>query len=332
LEEYDYGARMYDPQIGRWHAIDPLSEVYDHLSPYQTCANNPVINRDEDGRFFGTILGAIIGGAIGGINAAIHHRNVWKGMGKGALSGAAAGAIVDITIATAGTGTVALVAAGALSGAAGNAVDQGLNIADGSQKKFNLVSFGVSIGVGGVLGYGGAKVGAWITKALTAGSTLTAVGSEESGQVIAGELENLGLNETGALNAEEAIEEAQSGEVTQTDPTQQPATSQQPAELPTAEPTLTQERLDHIIERHWSGSSAKGAGKFSPGTTGKSLKEMILQAVKSGKYRPNTRNRPGTIAEFDFGRVIGVNSSGDATSNLRVIVSPNGTVTSAFPY
>ncbi len=46
----DYGARLYDPVLCRWNAIDPLAEKYCSLSGYAYCGNNPVIFVDPNGQ------------------------------------------------------------------------------------------------------------------------------------------------------------------------------------------------------------------------------------------------------------------------------------------
>lgn len=49
LDWYDYGFRSYDPQIGRFPQLDPLTDDYPHYTPYQYAGNEPIANVDLDG-------------------------------------------------------------------------------------------------------------------------------------------------------------------------------------------------------------------------------------------------------------------------------------------
>lgn len=105
LDWYDYGMREYNQQIGRFFRIDPISDKFYDLSPYQFCSDDPIKNVDLDGaegldfRIYsqlvqntvqnpnGTsakILGAVsgIGGSVyGAINGLAHPGQALKGLG-----------------------------------------------------------------------------------------------------------------------------------------------------------------------------------------------------------------------------------------------------------
>ena len=49
LDWYDYGARMYDGAVPRWHSMDNHAEKNCNVSPYAYCHNNPVNKYDLDG-------------------------------------------------------------------------------------------------------------------------------------------------------------------------------------------------------------------------------------------------------------------------------------------
>lgn len=48
----DFGARLYDPRVGRWLSLDPLAAKYPYLSPYTYTADNPILFVDVNGEDF----------------------------------------------------------------------------------------------------------------------------------------------------------------------------------------------------------------------------------------------------------------------------------------
>ena len=49
ITNYDYGFRIYNPAIGKFLSVDPLTEQYPMLTPYQFASNRPIDGIDLDG-------------------------------------------------------------------------------------------------------------------------------------------------------------------------------------------------------------------------------------------------------------------------------------------
>jgi RHS repeat-associated protein len=61
----DFGARMYDPRVGRFFSLDPKDHDYPDYSPYGFAANNPIIFIDHNGEFPALAIPYVLkGGAV----------------------------------------------------------------------------------------------------------------------------------------------------------------------------------------------------------------------------------------------------------------------------
>lgn len=94
---YYYGARYYDPELGRFIQPDPIIAYPDDpqcLNRYTYCRNNPVKYIDPSGNFWwivAAIIGAIVGAVTGAISAASQGGNILLGAAFGAVVGAITG-------------------------------------------------------------------------------------------------------------------------------------------------------------------------------------------------------------------------------------------------
>ena len=105
---YDFGARMYDPTIGRFNSVDALADHPNQigLSPYSAMWNNPIRYDDPDGNCPNCVtggIGAVVGGFVGGgieLGRQLWNDGEvtnWSAVGGSALQGAITGGAAGFT-------------------------------------------------------------------------------------------------------------------------------------------------------------------------------------------------------------------------------------------
>jgi RHS repeat-associated protein len=152
LDWYYFGARYYDPAIGRWLAVDPLADSYPSWSPYNYSMNDPIGKKDPDGRF---VWGAIIGAAAEYAIQSVESGN-WGTEGKdwGKIGVSAGAGLVSGGLSTLVKGARATAVVGRIAIGSGTSVAEGMakNAMDGKPLTDGIVANGVTGGLGSSAG------------------------------------------------------------------------------------------------------------------------------------------------------------------------------------
>ena len=147
LALYDFGARFYNPVLGRWFNMDPKLQ---YANPYLFCSNNPVLYIDQNGEF--AWLAPVLVGALlnVGMQAMSGNINSWGDFFIAAGVGGLAG------LATAGMGSLVTGMLGSSAGFLNGAIISGMSGLAG----------GFVLGAGNAWGAGaglseGLRIGMW---------------------------------------------------------------------------------------------------------------------------------------------------------------------------
>ncbi len=189
---YYYGARYYNPQLGRFISADSI--VPDPANPqaqnrYSYVINNPLLYTDPTGHFFGNvIIGAVVGAIIGGTTAAVTGGNIkqgiiagaitgaFMGVGGGIISGAAESGYALSSVTQAGIYTAAGTTAGAT-----NASIYGANIGQGALFGGAFGLAGYCVPVPNFTPLGGSAYASAANRVFNAGLTGAAFGAAYTG-------------------------------------------------------------------------------------------------------------------------------------------------------
>ena len=167
LDWYDYGARLYDPAIGRFLSPDPfvqLPQNSQNFNRYSYGLNNPLKYTDENGEFWHILIGAAIGGVVNLIATWDNIDGFWQG-----FTAFAVGAGVGASVAATGGASIGTIVGVSTAGGVGTAATNSIIAQTGKNfqgiNHLDWVAVGKSSLIGGISGVAGGTIGAYASSA-----------------------------------------------------------------------------------------------------------------------------------------------------------------------